>query len=159
MKLKPALVRLHYTISNGNKPNQSDVDAFNSVLDHINKTQEETIQENILFAKLYAYLLGKYTMHYESVDQANKHLNNLLSQRMDYITGILEMELKAMEVRNIIPDPILDIPAKEIPDKMAQYSKFSKEFQAGWDWWNQDNVTAHLNTNINLSIQKFKNYD
>lgn len=160
MKLKEAFSRLGFTISKQNKPNQLDADALNVILENYKKSEEKIIQENLLFAKLYAYFLGKLSSHYNDVDEANKHINKILQNKMSFITGILEMELRAMEVRQVIKDDILtDLKPTDINKKIEQYPNLEKEFLACWDFWDHDNVISHLNTNINLSIQNFKNHD
>ncbi len=159
MKLSDSVKRVRFTISKGNKPNEKDIEAFNVICAHLQKTEEETVQENLLFAKLYAYLLGKFSMHYNDVNEANKHLNKILQQPFTFVTGILEMELKAMEVRSVIKDDILtNLSPKDVREKMKQYPKLEAEFISTWEFWDQENVTAHLNANINLSIQNFKNH-
>ena len=48
-----AINRLAYTISNGNKPNATDVEALNQLIEYINKEKQRELNNNILFAKLY----------------------------------------------------------------------------------------------------------
>ena len=48
-----AINRLAYTISNGNKPNASDVEALNQLIDYVNKEKQRELNNNRLFAKLY----------------------------------------------------------------------------------------------------------
>ena len=91
MKLKEAFSRLGFTISQQNKPNQIDADAFNLLVEQFKKIEEKTIKDNLLFAKLYAYVLGKMAAHYSDVDGAQKHLNKLLSQPFEATIKILEM--------------------------------------------------------------------
>ena len=158
MKLKEAIKRLGFTISKGNKPNQTDAEAYNEIIKHLQQSEAKTIQENLLFAKLYTYLLGKLTPHYKSVDEANKHLNKLLYQSMDVLIDTLLMEVKAMELKQILPDPIIsELSPEKTRAKLAQYPKIEKDFIHAWNFWDKDNVTAHLKANINLSIQNFKN--
>jgi len=107
MKLKEAFSRLGFTISKQNKPNQSDADALNSILEYYKKSEEKTIQENLLFAKLYAFLLKEFTMHYNNVDEANKQINKILSEPMDFRIEMLLTQLKLSEVTQVFSDPIL----------------------------------------------------
>lgn len=48
-----AINRLAYTISNGHKPNASDVEALNQLIDYVNKEKQRELNNNRLFAKLY----------------------------------------------------------------------------------------------------------
>lgn len=160
MKLKEAFSRLGFTISKQNKPNQSDADALNSILEYFKKSEEKTIQENLLFAKLYAFLLKEFTMHYNNVDEANKQINKILSEPMDLRVEMLLTQLKLSEVTQVFADPILENKSgEELKEVFRRYPKFEKDFLTCFDWWDKDNVISHLNTNINLSIQNFKNHD
>ena len=159
MKLKEAISRCRFTISKGNKPNETDVSAFNVILEHFKKEQTQTIQDNLLFAKLYAHVLQRLTEHYGDVNFANKQLNKILSEPMQFRIDMLLTQLKFTELNQNICDPMLQGKnEEELREIFKRYPKFQEEFTACWDWWNTDNVTAHLNTQINLSIQEFKNY-
>jgi len=159
MKLKDAFSRLRFTISKQHKPNEKDTEAFNFICDYFQKEEQQTIQDNLLFAKLYAYVLGKLSAHYNNVDLANNHLNKLLSQPFENTIHILLMELKAMEVRQVFADDMLTYrKPEEIKKTFERYPKFEKEFMSCWEYWDNDNVKAHLNSNINLSIKNFKNH-
>ncbi len=160
MKLKEAFSRLGFTISKQNKPNQSDADALNSLLEHFKKSEEKTIQENLLFAKLYTFLLKELVINYNDVDFANKQINKILSEPMDFHIEILLVHLKSSEVTKVFSDPILENKSgEELKEVFRRHPKFEKEFLTCFDWWDKDNVISHLNTNINLSIQNFKNHD
>lgn len=159
MKIKDAFRRLHFTISKKNKPNEEDAEAFNDICEVFKQQEEKTIQNNLLFAKLYAYVLGKMAAHYSDVDGAQKHLNKLLSQPFEATIKILEMELRAMEVRQVFADPMLDSQSpSKLKETIGNYPKLKTDFLTCWEYWDNDNVKAHLKSNINLSIQKFKNY-
>ena len=69
MKLKQAFERLKFTISKQNKPNEKDIEAFNKLAEYFDKQNKDVIQENLLFAKLYAYLLSELTNHYTEIDK------------------------------------------------------------------------------------------
>jgi len=61
MKLKEAFSRLRYTISKQNKPNQTDAVAFNEISKYFELHQKDIVQDNLLFAKLYAFTLSLET--------------------------------------------------------------------------------------------------
>lgn len=158
MKLSEAFSRYKFQVTSGNKPNEKDIEAFNVIAEYLQKVQEETIQDNLLFAKLYMYLLGKLVSYYNNADEANKHIGKILSQKTDNLIGILEMELRAMELRQVLPDPVLNVPSSQIRDKLAQYPKFEEQFLVAWDFWDFENVKSHINTQINLSLHEYKNH-
>lgn len=160
MKLSEAFSRYKFQVTSGNKPNEKDVEAFNTIAAYFQSVQEKTIQENRLFAKLYTYMLGKFTPHYNDVDAANAHLNKVLQQPMNALLQTLELELRAMEIRQVIPDPILsELSPKATKEKLEQYPNLATQFMEAWDFWDLENVQSHIETQVNLSIQKFKNYD
>lgn len=159
MKLKEAFSRLSFTISKQNKPNQLDADAFNLLVDHFKASEQKTIQENLLFAKLYTFLLKEFTMHYNNIDEANKQVNKILSESMEIRIEMLLTQLKMSEVTQVFADPILkNKNESELKEIFKRHSKFEKDFLTCFDWWDKENVTSHLNTNINLSITNFKNH-
>ena len=47
------LKRLAYTIGNGNKPNETDIEALNGVIEYYNAERKRTLVNNELFAKLF----------------------------------------------------------------------------------------------------------
>jgi len=159
MKLKEAFSRLSFTISKQNKPNQLDADAFNLLVDHFKASEQKTIQENLLFAKLYTFLLKEFTMHYNNIDEANKQVNKILSESMEVRIQMLLTQLKLSEVTQVFADPILENKSgEELKEVFKRHPKFEKDFLTCFDWWDKENVTSHLNTNINLSITNFKNH-
>jgi hypothetical protein len=158
MKLKEAIKRIGFTISNANKPNENDAEAYNIILEHLQKSEKETINKNLLFAKLYTFLLENLVTNYNDVTFANKELNKILSEPMDLRVQFLLMRLKHSELTKIVSDPILlNKNPEDTLQKLKEYPKLEKEFIHLWDYWDKDNVVSHLNTNINLSIQNFKN--
>lgn len=159
MKLKEAFSRLSFTISKQNKPNQLDADAFNLIINHCKKSEEKTIQENLLFAKLYTFLLENLVIKFNDVDHANKQINKIISEPMGHRVFMLKQQLQTMEVTQVFADPMLKgKTGDELKEVFKRYPKFEQDFLSCYEWWNEENVTSHLNTNINLSIQNFKNH-
>ena len=48
-----AISRLAYTIGSGNKPNATDIEALNELIEYVNKEKQRELNNNRLFAKLY----------------------------------------------------------------------------------------------------------
>jgi len=169
MKLSDAIKRLRFTISKQNKPNQTDAEALNEVLNILNLEQQKTIQENLLFAKLYSFLLAEFTHHYTDIDFANKQINSILSEPMNVRIELLIYKLKDMEYRNYfnrkgVLDPFLKTKtALELEEIHKRYeSKLPKldpiEFLKCGNNWDSESVKYQLENQINLSLQNFKNY-
>jgi hypothetical protein len=159
MKLREAISRLGFTISKANRPNEKDIEAYNCILEVLEQTQTKTIQDNLLFAKLYAYNLQEFTRHYKCVDIATGKLNELLSENIDFRIEFLTAQIKQTELCKVITDDFLaDMSPKKARETLSKYPTLEKEFIHIWDFWDKENVTSHLETNVNLSIQKFKNH-
>jgi hypothetical protein len=159
MKLKEAVSRLGFTISKSNRPNEKDIEAFNCIVEILEQTQTKTIQDNLLFAKLYAYNLQEFTRHYKCVNIATEKLNELLAESIDFRIEFLTAQIKQSEISKVITDDFFTIlsPSKA-REKLKEFPNLEKDFIHIWDSWNTENVTSHLETNVNLSIQKFKNH-
>jgi hypothetical protein len=168
MKLKQAFDRLKFTISKQNKPNATDIEAFNKLAEYFDKQNTDVIQENLLFAKLYAFVLSEFTNHYTDLDRANKEVNKILSEPIDLRIEYLLIKAKEMELRNYfqrkrILDPFLkDKTVKELEETHKRYLDTLPlldpiEFARCGNNWNKESIIYNLETNINLSIQNFKN--
>jgi len=168
MKLSDAIKRLRFTISKQNKPNQNDAEALNEILNILNLEQQKTNQENLLFAKLYAFTLYELLHHYTDIDFANKQLNTILSEPIEIRIENLKRSLKFMELQNYfkqkkILDPFLkEKTTDELEELHERYKKQlpelnSMEFAKCGNNWDYNSVKYQLETQINLSLQNFKN--
>ena len=168
MKLSDAIKRLRYTISKTNKPNQTDAEALNEVLKILELEQQKTIQENLLFAKLYAFTLCELLIRYTDIDFANTQINKILSEPMDLRIQFLKQNVENMETRNYfnrkgILDPFLKTKnASELEEIHKRYEKKLPEldvfeFEKVLFNWDYERVKYQLETQINLSLQNFKN--
>jgi hypothetical protein len=166
MKLKEAFDRLRFTLTKQNKPNQTDIEAFNEIGKYFSLHQKDIVQDNLLFAKLYAFTLSELLTYYSDIDFANKELNKVLSEPI--CIEKLSLSLRTMELRNYfaqrkILDPFLKTKTvKELEeiherylDKLPQLDPI--EFAKVGNNWNNESVIYNLETSINLSIQNFKN--
>lgn len=168
MKLKQAFDRLKFTISKQNKPNEKDIEAFNKLAEYFDKQNKDVIQENLLFAKLYAFVLSEFTNHYTEIDRANKEINKILSEPLDLRIEYLLIKTKEMELRNYfkrkrILDPFLqNKTVKELEEIHERHLQTLPdldpiEFAKCGNNWNKELIVYNLETNINLSITNFKN--
>jgi hypothetical protein len=168
MKTKEAINRLTYTIGKGNKPNETDKVALNSIITYINKFEQETIQDNLLFAKLYTLVLNSFLITYKDVDFANTQLNKELSIPLNVHIELLLMTLKTTELdaffkqNGIVDQFIIGKPISEAVEKYEQNKQLfpkidNKKMLEVMDMWDFENVSAHLNRNINESLNTYKN--
>jgi len=83
MKLKEAIQRLSFTVSKQNKPNSTDAEALNKIMEYVNNSIKKEVNENELFAKLYVYSLIKETVFYKGdIDMAQKRINEVLRKSL-----------------------------------------------------------------------------
>ena len=159
MKLKEAINRLGFTLSKSNRPNEKDIEAYNCILEVLEQTQTKTIQDNLLFAKLYAYNLQEFTRYYKCVQIATEKLNELLAENIDYRIEFLTAQIRQTELSKVITDDFFaEASPKKAREILSRYPNLEKEFIHIWDFWTTENVTSHLEANVNLTIQKFKNH-
>lgn len=167
MKTKEAINRLRYTISNSNKPNSTDKLALNSVMEYINKSEQKAIQDNMLFAKLYAYVLHDLTAHFMDVEFANKKLNEQFSLPFEYHVDRLKSRIEMTEIesffksKGIIDTMLLGRTAKEmiqIHEKNAKlFPKIdSKELIEIMNTWTLEHTQMNLVRQINESLINYK---
>lgn len=159
MKTQDALKRLSFTISKGNRPNDTDKEAFNQILRDFKKQSEETVQENRLLAKLYAHYLCKY----DDIQKSNKAINKILSTPLENHLYSLLLHLKHENLNNYfnskdIFDPLLN---KENYERYKDlFPEISSEgMKYAWEAWNEDNLKLHFEHSFNQSIINFKNHD
>jgi hypothetical protein len=166
MILKEAVKRLSFTISKGNKPNQNDVEAFNEIIRNLKLSEQETVQENLLFAKLYTFTLTELLAYYTDIEMANKEINRILSEPM--ATEKLQLSLRRMELQNYfnrkkILDPFLkNKTANELEEIHERYKNKLPglnvdEFLKCGNNWDTESVKYNIENSINLSIKNFKN--
>lgn len=161
MKTKDAIQRLSYTIGKSNKPNETDKLALNAIINFVNNADEEVVQENSLFSKLYTFVLCEFLFHYKDIDFANLKLNKELSAPIEYHIGKLLINLSQIEVNDFfksksITDPLLK------KDNFETYKHLFPEidlqkFKEVCETWDQENVLSHLNRNISESFNTCKN--
>lgn len=165
--LKEAFDRLAFTIKNQNRPNQTDAEALNVISKNFKLIEQNTITENLPFAKLYTILLCEFTNHYGTVDFANMQLNKELVIPLEVHIEKLKQALKNTKTAQFFQDNeikdsfLVNKSADELKEIAIRYPKIcnAKEFSEYNNFWDDKDIKSMLFSNINLSIQKFKNYD
>jgi hypothetical protein len=102
MKTKEALNRLAFTMQKQNKPNSTDIEAFNKLLWFVNESIEQNPNKNICFAKLYIYNLIHYIKYYQSIDIAQQKLHEVLDLDIESLYTELMNELNNTELWDLI---------------------------------------------------------
>ena len=169
MKLQEAIKRLSFTISKQNKPNTTDADALNSIIEFINNSNKQVVQDNLLLAKMYAFVLKEFINHYQDVNYASKQINSdILNKPLDYQLELLTMQLQSNEINQFFK--ILDLKptwvAGQTLEEIAINEEINKEslskvdvikFKEVAETWNSQNVISNFEFNFNLALNTFKN--
>jgi len=144
MILKDAIKRLSYTISKQNKPNSTDADALNSIIEFMNLSNKQVIKDNELLAKMYCFVLKDFLFYYKNVNFASKQINkDILSKPLQYHLECLKINLDTNELTNFL---------EENKDKIN-----IDAFKESAETWDIDNVIANFEFNFNLALNTYKN--
>lgn len=115
-----AIKRLKFTFSKGNKPNQTDVEALNTILLLLNKTQKQKVEDNRVFAKLLAIdLYNRYNSCNQDINLALKTLGDKLKHPLEYHIELLSSRITSTQLVNYIKTLTIDVPENEFNDPIA----------------------------------------
>jgi hypothetical protein len=183
--LKNAIDRLAYTTSKGNKSNETDVIALNKIIDFVNNANQEVVNQNKLYCKLYADAVIEKFRYYNYIEIANKKINKSLEEplelkimklafelQVDYLNDFFENKGVKDEWTGVIFKKDI-ICLKTLKNHFEQnkeniflinennkeiYSKIDfKEFEEVYNFWSYEKVFNLFKTNAALSFNKFKN--
>lgn len=101
--------RLSFTIGKGNKPNATDIEALNGIIEYVNKERERQFNRNDLFAKLAISILkqdiiksgGNYKL-------AMKTLVDLCKIDLDDTLDRFVLEVNVLQLENEINEKGID---------------------------------------------------
>jgi hypothetical protein len=160
MKIQDAIKRLSYTISEGNKPNDTDKIALNKLIRDHNQNAKESVEHHLLFAKMYAVMLKTNTEFHGDVQAANKDLNKILRDPLEFHLENLRMVLRYTNVKNMfeskgIVDPLLN------HGNYERYQHLFKEIDpkdvlSAYNSWGMETLVSHFTNAVNQSILCFK---
>jgi len=163
MKLKEAIQRLSFTVSKQNKPNSTDAEALNKILEYVNGTIKKEVNENELFAKLYVYSLINETVFYKGdINMAQKRINEVLRKSLYSIYESHRDNFNAISFNNYLHENGL---SEKHP---LTYNDEEQETNKGltklkdWDFYAKgilepEENEMQLNWLITLTLNKFKN--
>lgn len=145
-----ALNRLEYTISKGNKPNETDVNAFNDIIRWNNLIEAKTVNNNKLFAKLYIIRLVKELRYYKgdvfNMSIINEFLNVELNKPLDLFYLAFHQDLIHRQLTILLDK------WKNEGMSQEQLLKEQKEFE---EKYTQEYVNQKLNEMVNGALVNF----
>lgn len=125
-----AIKRLRFTLSKGNKPNQTDIEALNTILLFFDATQKKQVEDNRIFAKLLAIdLKHRYLRCNEDINNTLKNLSQDLKQKLEFHIGLLSAKMTTTQITNYVKGLTIKVPKNEFNDPIA-LAKRENQF---WD--------------------------
>lgn len=155
------LKRLHWRISgNGWKANEKDLEAFNGIVEHLKRQEEENIIENEQFAKLYIYLYLEFLRYFNCTvyeKQPEKTIQSILKRDLSTLLEDLTYTINQQNLYDKLKDmgfvfghPLQlkgDVKKKNIEImERSEGEKFTKEEVS-------DNITAMVNTALQIKTK------
>ena len=165
LKLKDALQRIGWRFTQGKPftPNQNDVDSFNKIVEFVNLSIKETVNENELFSKLYIYCLMNEVMFYKDIDYANRHLNALIKKPFEYHYEMFKSRLNDTYMQNFSNSIGLNTKhaALQSDDEREADKVLLNQHEADYlkhvkGLWSDDEIKDNLDTNICLIINEIR---
>jgi len=164
MTIEKSLQRIHWRVSKGDsyKPNENDIEAINFMVEWVNNQKEKTIQQNRLFAKIYAYALIQELEFYKDIEFASNNLCNVLSSPLELLYKKFQASFNRMKLNEFRRSVGLsekhcllineEDTAKE-DEIIRQHQDVFIKLMEGIDTDDQ------LNNQITECINKYKNHD
>jgi hypothetical protein len=146
MKIADAIKRLSFTISKQNKPNPTDAEALNSIIEFMNLSNKQVIKENQLLAKMYCFMLKEFLFFYKNVNFASKQINK------DVFSLPLEYHLECLKI-NLDKNERLNFLEQNEDLKNVDVNAFKESYES----WDMENVIANFEFNFNLALNTYKN--
>jgi hypothetical protein len=162
-----AIKRLAYTVGNKNKPNETDAEAINKVIEWFNISNEKITQDNLLFAKIYILVLKDLSNYYKSIEIANKEISRHLSLPLDFHIENLKNSFNRLEMDsffeslNLKPTWDSNLKIEEIRQNILDNKEYFKTvnpnlFVESLETWDTNSIIANLNYSVNELINKHK---
>ncbi len=106
MKITKSVQRIGWRFSQGKpfQPNQNDIEAYNDIVDYVGINQKETIVDNVLFTKMYIYLLGEFLNYYGTTVNdpiLQKELHKILDSDMSSLIEQFRSKANHQELNTI----------------------------------------------------------
>ena len=158
-----SLNRLIYTITKGNKPNGTDVQALNEIIQYVNQEKQRQLENNNLFAKLFISTFknellqreGKYQLILDSIRIVLKipleEHYNALHEEMNYIELMKFAKSKGISMKH---------PALRTPEETKKDSELLKTYELDLinhlDHFKKEAVYSRTNKLLNNLIEDYE---
>lgn len=155
--VKDAVDRLGFRISNHWKHNQADIDAYNKIVEYVEKKNEQQFNDNQLFGKIFITFYGELLKYYKASvfdKQPQIDINKMLAQPMESViqkflekANEQELYLRMKEAGISDKHPLL----KTDEEKENEKGKFKMEMldPVMTEQEATDNLSAMINNALN----------
>ena len=163
MKVNKAIQRIQWRMNEGGwKANENDIEAINSIIDHINDSNRNLVQQNDLFARLFVEVMRR-TVSVQGVKFTDKNATRWIleameipfSQHVELLTKELneqsffeKLEKNGVEMKH----PVLKTDVQRKKEVDAIHSNYVEVLK---DEWDEKTVEYFLVSSITHIINKF----
>lgn len=160
MNIAKSINRLSYTIQNQNKPNTSDANALNYIMEFINQTTKQEVHENELFAKLYVSNLIMQLRLTSNLDLAQKNVNKILKINLITLYEHARIDVNVVEIKDYFNNKGFKEPYSN--ENIKLNSKLADEinpieFNDVCQTWDYAETETNLNAMITFALNHYKN--
>lgn len=158
MTINQAVQRFRWRLTNGWKPNETDLEAFNTIVEFVNNQHKNQLPKNELFAKLYIHLYGKLLNHYNATvfdPEPQKELNRILDRPIENIIEDFRQSLNLSELYQVFQEKGIEVKHPILKtDEQKKREAQSITIQELPEWTYED-VKNQLETQINLALNQY----
>jgi len=129
MRVDKAIERLTFTISNQNKPNKTDAEALNSIIDFVSNALTDKAETNIPFAKILCLYLSKRYDDNNDMNTVLKTLGKDLSYPLNFHIETLSSKMISCNIINYVNSLTIDVTAEEMLSIEALNEKETEFFK------------------------------
>lgn len=158
MNVDKSIQRLSWRFGNGQfTPNQNDVDSLNGLIEWINDQRKITLNENLLFAKLFIYVYHQNLKHFRATvfdKEPQKDLARILSASIEIHYKTFTERLNDLHREEIFTKNGINLDHNILSDDDKLKIKNMKDDLQ--NVWEVDEVSDELNLMINNALNKFQ---
>ena len=103
MNINKAIAHFEWKLTNHWKPTPKDLEAYNSMVEYVDKNNKQQLNDNQLFAKLYITYYGELLKYYKASifdKEPQKDLHKTLDTPLETIIDTFRATLKDIEIAN-----------------------------------------------------------
>ena len=158
--IEKSLQRLHWRFSQQNsfKPNETDVESLNFIIQWVKSQQSENAKEQQLFAKFFTYFFTKELESTQNIELAIKNTNLLCATPLSEFTKKLHFRINVLKYWMYLEEkgiPYIQekYPTKEDVELIEDHIKNDKKYL---NYWPLEKVETSITGQITDAIHNYK---